>query len=586
MKIFISTIFFLSALTIQSPAQELSPALKDSIEGHPVIKAMSDEIERNLSSLQEDGYSKPFFIGYDVSDLKFSYSMSMLGAVINSNSTESRSWSARVIVGDYKINDENFENSFKSYTFDPGYANLPIENDYWGIRRVFWIATNNIYKSAARNYKQKIQNLEEYNQEYLLPDFSKEEPILYYDTSSIYQPKKDEIDILTRNISAEFKNYPEFLNSAVIGYNVSAKNYFSNSEGTKMIVPMSMSSLMIQLSKGVENMMQSGTLVYHHDLFEKLPKEETIKGDIQKMIVNISELDSLDEYKEDYSGPLMLKGQAVAEFFIANLLVSGENGLIASRERMVNSTKQDFEKHFRDLKKELEENKEKKIAVSSMQVEALPFLSEYEGTRLIGAFDIDGEGVVPDEQLTMIKDGALETKLNDRVPTAGIENSNGYNRFYMINGQVSKTISPGVLKVSFSNSTSLDSLEILLKNEAKEDELTHGLYAESLELTSMSKPIIIFRKNLENGNVEPLNGSPLRLNRKNILKKIVGVSNTYRAYNLVWSGNAGSVGMGSFGGVPISIIVPEAVVIKDFDYTSYKVEQIEEESIIKGPFQQ
>lgn len=100
-----------------------------------------------------------------------SYASASLGALLASNQQRNRSWYSRVLVGSYFLNDENFYNHFEGASFDPGYERPPLEDDYWGIRRSFWLATNNIYKTAARYHDLKTKILKEYQQEYQLGDF-------------------------------------------------------------------------------------------------------------------------------------------------------------------------------------------------------------------------------------------------------------------------------------------------------------------------------------------------------------------------------------------------------------------------------
>jgi len=560
-----------------------NPSASDSLDSDVIIKALKDEVRRNMDQLQEDGYDKPFFIAYNISDIRLSYATAMLGSVITSNEGRNRNWYARVMVGGYDMSDENFKNSYEGYTFDPGYKPLPLDDDYWGIRRALWIATNNIYKSAARNYKQKQTVLKENDQDYLLPDFSKEKPVSYFKHTEFHLPKMQDLTGLATSISSEFKKYPDYLNSTAIIYQISAKNYFVNSEGSQMIKPLSYARVNIMVNKGKGFTQSNGQLTYFNTELAKLPDANTIKGDIDKLIGFIDEIDTLKEFKDEYSGPVLLEGQAVAEFFVANLLNSGKSGIIASREDMVNSNKQDIEKHFKELKELLDDKEEDKVAVSGLSVYAEPFLEEYEGVKLLGHFDIDGEGVIPDEKLALLKDGILITKLNDRVPAPGIERSNGHNRLFIANNDVTKAISPGVLRITLSGSVPMGDLLNEFEKEIKDEELEYGLSVKSVDLISSDQPVKIAKYDAENKPGEVIKAKTLSYNRKNALKKILAASDTYKAYNILWSGNSYGVSSGAFNGIPVSVIVPTAIVIKDYDFSSSNMEREEEKPSINGP---
>ena len=130
---------------------------KDSEE--ILFKAMKDELECNIQNLKYKDYKKPFFISYTIADAHTLFINTTLGALISSNETHIRDWNIRVIIGDYQLTDENFydisnrdEQSFRN-------LDIPIDNDYHGIRRFLWELTDRVYKSAAQNYKNKISAL-------------------------------------------------------------------------------------------------------------------------------------------------------------------------------------------------------------------------------------------------------------------------------------------------------------------------------------------------------------------------------------------------------------------------------------------
>src|SRR6478752_5446457 len=83
--------------TFQSNAQQQSEDI--------IIKAMEDELNRNISELKVPNLDKPFFIMYNISDQK-SYAISaMMGSLSQSSESQQRFKSnTRVLVGDYSFN--------------------------------------------------------------------------------------------------------------------------------------------------------------------------------------------------------------------------------------------------------------------------------------------------------------------------------------------------------------------------------------------------------------------------------------------------------------------------------------------------
>ncbi len=139
----------------------LSYQLYSQIEYKEVFfEAMKDEMQRNIESLSYKDFDPPFYISYTIGDYKVYNAKASLGALYYSLEDVSRSWSARVMVGNYEINDENYIEHPRYRSNDIEYFNIPLEDDYNGIRRSLWISANNIYKSAASKYKNKIEAIE------------------------------------------------------------------------------------------------------------------------------------------------------------------------------------------------------------------------------------------------------------------------------------------------------------------------------------------------------------------------------------------------------------------------------------------
>ncbi|HZI24468.1 MAG TPA: hypothetical protein VFD46_05300, partial [Chryseolinea sp.] len=97
-------LFLLFAPTFFSLAQEKS--------GDVILKAMQDELSRNMSELKLPPYDKPFFIMYGIQDQKTYTITSTLGSIVSSTEKAFRFKSnTRVLVGDYAFNDESLEDN-------------------------------------------------------------------------------------------------------------------------------------------------------------------------------------------------------------------------------------------------------------------------------------------------------------------------------------------------------------------------------------------------------------------------------------------------------------------------------------------
>lgn len=141
-----------------------------------LMKAMKDEIHRNMTELQYKDYEKPFYISYMIADGDYAIISSSLGALLTSSNQKYRSKNVRVMAGGYEVNDENFEDPNNISAYDIGEIDLPIEDDYWGIRRSLWLTTDAVYKAASESYKNKLNALQQQGltiEDLPVPDFSK-----------------------------------------------------------------------------------------------------------------------------------------------------------------------------------------------------------------------------------------------------------------------------------------------------------------------------------------------------------------------------------------------------------------------------
>src|SRR6186713_921084 len=122
-----------------------------------ILKAMQDELARNMKELKLPDYDKPFFIMYGIQDQK-SYSIAAtLGSIVRSTEKSIRFKSnTRVLVGDYAFNDESLEDNLTS-TPTALEINLPVDDDYMGIRRSLWSSTDKVYRDAARHFQRHQQ---------------------------------------------------------------------------------------------------------------------------------------------------------------------------------------------------------------------------------------------------------------------------------------------------------------------------------------------------------------------------------------------------------------------------------------------
>ena len=94
----------------------------------------------------------------------------------------------------------------------------------------------------------------------------------------------------------------------------------------------------------------------------------------------------------------------------------------------------------------------RKIMDSRLTVKNYTMLVEYDGTPLFGHYEIDGDGVVPAAELTLVENGVFKRMLNGRVPTLKAPESTGSARFMISPDNPVAIVSPGTIHVQTSKS--------------------------------------------------------------------------------------------------------------------------------------
>ena len=107
---------------------------------------------------------------------------------------------------------------------------------------------------------------------------------------------------------------------------------------------------------------------------------------------------------EAYSGPVMLYQQVVASAFGATLF-GGSTALVANREPLVNG----FSKKLTvQSSGSIELKLGKRIVSKDISVVLKPHIRYFQKVGLLGSYDVDGEGVVPPDELVLVNNGVLK----------------------------------------------------------------------------------------------------------------------------------------------------------------------------------
>ncbi len=530
-----------------------------------IMKAMCDEMNRNMKELKNDENEKPFFIAYNAHDGKTLYIFGEYGALVNSVEVPIRYNNVRLMVGDYTFNDESLDNTISSPpTLEE--TSMPLEDDYQGIRRSLWIATDNVFKGACKHLERNKLNLAEQKKQLeeiphrSFVQVSKSEVIEDH-LMPVYN--KASLETYVRDLSALFINYPQLENSGVVLSFTFGNNYFVNSEGTRSKVFESFVSLSgFATMKAVDGDKIYDLVQHYYSGLEQLPDKAILESEIKAMLAELDKKSKADLFSEDYSGPVLFEGSALGELYAQNLF-SSNNGLMAS-----NSINTGNGGRFEGVNS-LESKMGKPVFSDKLSIVASPKAKFFKNQELLGSFQVDDEGVIPPDELILVEKGIVKNLLNDRTITKADQQANGHR-----NG-------PGVITFKFSEQLPIALLKANLIKEAKEQGLEYALIVKSMKGAVGNSDgygagaFDIYKVSLLNGEETYVRSAYVSDMDNKIFKKVMQASNQTTVFNVL-SGSRNSSAIWSF-------ISPDALLLKQVDVKGSDPNFFKEDTFVKSP---
>ena len=527
--LFFCFVFFSAIMQAQTEKQRIS------------LTAMSDELQRNMDSLSIRNFEKPFFIQYSMQTGRFFQVQATMGALTGVNEFPTGSMSAQVLAGNYQLANINHLNT--DYRSSGRNDTAPIDENYHEIKRRLWLLTDNIYKTAIEEYSNKMTSLRQLNlpTEVLeLPDFTQLPAVRYFGEAKELIYNRNYWERLARDCSSVFRNYPDIFSSNV-GIEIFSGEILSvNSEGTQLLHPVRLIVIAVNAYTKLEDGEEiTDRLAYYGRSEADFPNIEQLKKDIEAMAENITAVANAPKMDESYTGPVMIENAALASYMVTELLAA-RTGLVAFRTPVRSG----------GVERLMEDRMNRRILATDISVKTMPYLNQWNGQTLIGAYEIDAEGVRPDSVLMLIENGMLRALMSDRVPTRRIKTPTG-NRIYTYQPQgLATRVSPGVLSISTSNGLQRDSLKKILLEAAR----TEGLdYAYIIRTLPAGRYAALYKISVDDESEQLVRAGVVSRIDMAKLKRSLGTSAESAVTNMI------------AGGVAISVISPTAMVIEEID---------------------
>ena len=432
--------------------------------GDIVMRAMCDELERAMRSLQLEELERPYFLSYRVEELHEVRADGHFGALTNSDTSRSRDLLIELRVGGPDLDNSNYlPDSFGRSPLTSRYS-LPLDDDYRELRRQMWLATDVAYKHALETLSKKRAALQNKTREDV-PDFLAEEP--YVGEGGAETPEVPDVAALestVRDLGAVFQQLPAVDASRVDAWAGFLRSRYVNSEGSFYAS--------VQPRAGVRAMARTqapdGTVLQDAEVFaagewRDLPSLDAATSRVLELGASL-EVRRQAQPLDVYNGPVLFEGQAAAELF-GQVFVAK---LLATRVPVTDARLQGYGASVRNP---FMDKLGARVLPRFLNVHDDPTISENNGGFLHDGYAVDAEGV-PATPTTLIENGRLRALLATRNPVAGISRSTGNRR--------GGSVSPSNLIVTATDALSDAELRDEFMALVREFGLDHGVVVRRL----------------------------------------------------------------------------------------------------------
>ncbi len=382
----------------------------------PMLKAMTQELDREKDLLLLPGMQKPYFIEYRLDDFSTYEALANYGALTREEHSHQRVVRVTVRIGDYTLD--------SSSTRGDGTVQLaPEDNDPQALKYALWVTTDQAYKQALRAYAAKQAELKRFEKAPTEDDFAKAKAEVHL--QPIVKLQLDEAEWKRRiaDASGVFLAEPALkADAAHVQYSsanvrgVVVNHFLVNSEGTVLRQGYGGYTANISVGGQAQDGMQlsrdNGTTAV------EASQLESAEAFHQRAVADVKSLEELRNAPvadaEDFHGPVLFSGDAATDvlnrLFVPNL--EADRPEMGTTARTTGAYQSSFKA---------------KVLPEFMQVTDDPRMKMFDGRELMGSYEVDDEGV-PAEAVNVVVNGKLMNYLVSRTPVRDFPASNGHGR--------------------------------------------------------------------------------------------------------------------------------------------------------------
>jgi len=405
----------LAAGLVAAYAQADKQSLHRELEQDVLLRAMVDELERNVAGLQLEDLDRPYFVEFSIQDGTAAYVAASLGAVVGRNLHRWRSPDTDVRVGSYELDNTNFSGRFAGSGadgFSPG-GSVPLEDDYNAIRQAIWWEADREYKAAAEALVRKKAFMESKLIRDKPPDLSREEPVVYFEPRLNVEADLDALQELAVSLSTLFRDYPDVQRSGVQVAYMGANRYLVNSEGTRLRTGEQWVTLSVHAAAQADDGMPlSDSFTVYSGSLDELPPLDELRARCRELADELVAVRNAPVLS-GYTGPVLFDAPAATELFASYF-----GGRFGGGQRPVGS---------RTSPEDFANKLGKRILPRFIDVVDDPLRKVINGVPVAGHYLYDDEGV-PAQPVTLVQGGKLVALLMSRNPSREFTRSNGHGR--------------------------------------------------------------------------------------------------------------------------------------------------------------
>jgi predicted Zn-dependent protease len=508
----------------------------------PLVKILSDELDRNFTILKQKGDPPPYFMDYSVTDDEADVVVASEGSLDMQKHVHQRLLDVTIRAGS-----PQFDNYRRVGNDRPRFTSataIALEDSPPSIRQFLWLATDRVYRAVSnRLIRLKTDEKLRAAATDTSDDFSKEEPQVSFSVAPKYKFDSADWAKRLRKLSVEFTKYPGALNSSV---SVEARRVSTTqvtTEGTRLEHGRLFARLFVTArGKAADGMDLSTMETFEGDDPSKLPKDAQILAAVEKAGANLSSL--LHAHPADpFVGPAILSGRAAGVFFHE---IFGHR--VEGHRQKDESEGQTFTKSVG-----------KPILPEFLSVIFDPTRVDFQGVALNGTYSYDDEGVKA-RPVTVVENGVLKTFLMSRSPIDGFPQSNGHGRREPGNEVVSRQSN---LFVESSKKVSDAQLRQMLIAEVTKQGKPYGLFFDQVTggYTTTARrglqaftviPLVVYRVYPDGRPDELIRGVDIVGTPLASFAKIIATSDRMEVFNGICGAESGDV--------PVSAVSPAILV--------------------------